>query len=128
MNWAAYEENPLLAAQLTYNIVIHLKTNMHLDQTPENIKFACQLLTVGAGEGLTEEQTISLPASIHLTDSTLSGLIRYIYPNIELAIFKIVSFWREQFSLDITTMLMKSISRFWTNFQARRQSIGALTR
>ena len=107
--------------------VIHLKTNRHLDQTSQNIEFACRLLTVGADEGLTEEQTIPLPASMHLTDSTISGLIS-IYPNIELAIFKIVSFWREQFSLDVTTMLMKLISRFWTNVQARRQSIGPLTR
>ena len=68
--------------------VIHLKKNMRLDQTPENVEFAPWLLTVGAGEGLTEDRTISLPASMCLADSSLSGLIRYIYPNITAGNFQ----------------------------------------
>ncbi len=68
--------------------VIHLKKNMRLDQTPENVEFACWLLTVGAGEGLTEDRTISLPASMRLADSSLSGLIRYIYSNITAGNFQ----------------------------------------
>ncbi len=61
---------------------------MCLDQTPENVEFAHWLLTVGAGEGLTEDRTISLPASMCLADSSLSGLIRYIYPNIAAGNFQ----------------------------------------
>ncbi len=61
---------------------------MCLDQTPENIEFAHWLLTVGAGKGLTKDQTISLPASMHLADSSLSGLIRYIYLNITAGNFQ----------------------------------------
>ena len=56
---------------------------MRLDQTPENIEFACWLLTVGAGEGLTDDCTITLPASMHLANNSLSELIEYIYPNIQ---------------------------------------------
>ena len=61
---------------------------MRLDQTPDNVKFADWLLTVGAGEGLTEDQTISLPASMCLSDFSLPGLIRYIYPNIQTGHFQ----------------------------------------
>ncbi len=68
--------------------VIHLKKNMHLDQTPENVEFAHWLLTVGAGEGLTDDRTITLPASIHLANNSLSELIKYIYPNIQAGHFQ----------------------------------------
>ncbi len=61
---------------------------MRLDQTPENVEFAHWLLTVGAGEGLTEDQPISLPASMCLADSSLSEFIRYIYRNITAGNFQ----------------------------------------
>ncbi len=61
---------------------------MHLDQTPENVEFAHWLLTVGAGEGLTDDHTITLPASMCLANNSLSELIKYIYPNIQAGHFQ----------------------------------------
>ncbi len=61
---------------------------MHLDQTPENVEFAHWLLTVGAGEGLTDDRTITLPASMRLANNSLSELIKYIYPNIQAGHFQ----------------------------------------
>ncbi|SJL16939.1 uncharacterized protein ARMOST_20473 [Armillaria ostoyae] len=68
--------------------VIHLKKNMHLDQTSENVEFARWLLTVGSGEGLTDDRIITLPASMHLANNSLSELIKYIYPNIQAGHFQ----------------------------------------
>ncbi len=61
---------------------------MRLDQTPENVEFARWLLTVGAGEGLTDDCTITLPASMRLANNSLSELIQYIYPNIQAGHFQ----------------------------------------
>ncbi len=64
---------------------------MHLDQTPENVEFSHWLLTVltvGAGEGLTNDHTITLPASVCLANNSLSELIKYIYPNIQAGHFQ----------------------------------------
>ncbi len=61
---------------------------MCLDQTPENIQFACWLLTIDAGEGLTNDHTITLPASMDLANNLLSELIKYIYPNIQAGHFQ----------------------------------------
>ena len=61
---------------------------MCLDQTPENVEFAHWLLTVGTGEGLTNDRTITLPASMCLTNNSLSELIKYIYPNIQAGHFQ----------------------------------------
>ncbi len=68
--------------------VIHLKKNMRLDQTPENVEVARWLLTVGAGEGLTDDRTITLPASMWMANNSLSELIKYIYPNIQAGHFQ----------------------------------------
>ncbi len=43
---------------------------MRLDQTPENIEFARWLLTVGAGEGFTDDRTITLPASMRMANNS----------------------------------------------------------
>jgi hypothetical protein len=62
--------------------VLHLTQNMCLDRTPESNTFAQWLLSVGAGQAITQDGTIELYPTMCLPQNTVEGLIHAIYPDI----------------------------------------------
>ena len=56
---------------------------MRLEQTPDNIAHAAWLLEVGAGRGLGPGETLQLPATMMCQDNSITGLISFIYSNID---------------------------------------------
>ena len=64
--------------------VLHLRTNMRLDQSPENAEFAEWLLKVGKGTDLPDDGTIEFPANMQASQNNLNGLIDDIYPDIQI--------------------------------------------
>ena len=63
--------------------VYHLKRNMRLDQSPENVEFAKWLLQVGSGETTNDMGKITLRNNMHC-GQTVDDLITAIYPEINV--------------------------------------------
>jgi len=59
--------------------VFHLRTNMHLGQDPESDDFAQWLLQIGAGRGMLEDSTVSLPPHMRCPNNTPQSLIDSLY-------------------------------------------------
>ena len=66
------------------NVEMHyLHENMHLERSPEMQEFANWLLSVGAGVGLDQAETIEIPHRMMCPDFTIESLVDSIYPGIE---------------------------------------------
>lgn len=62
--------------------VLHLKTNMRLDQSPKNIAFAEWLLQIGSGRNLPPDKLVTLPPQMRCQNNTVDDLIQSIYPGL----------------------------------------------
>ena len=66
------------------NVEMHyLHENMRLEQSPEMQEFANWLLSVGAGVGLDQSETIQIPQRMICPDFSINSLVDSVYPGID---------------------------------------------